>query len=76
MNTRNQYQSTVTAKDVALRLPIFVFGTLRPGNGNSAMWKGTAEAAHDNECSLADHRLVTNGAFPLTESLQTKGDQR
>lgn len=55
---------TVTPLDIEQALPIFVFGTLRPGNGNSARWRGLAEDAFDGKAILRDHRLVTNGAFP------------
>ncbi len=44
--------------------PVFVFGTLRPGHGNSRTWQGVAHPAHDGEATIADHRLVTNGGFP------------
>lgn len=47
-----------------LRLPVFVYGTLRPGCGNDRTWHGLATARHDGKCRVDDHRLVSNGAFP------------
>lgn len=47
-----------------LPLPFFVFGTLRPGYGNDRTWQGLAHDLHDDEVTLADHRLVSNGSFP------------
>lgn len=45
-------------------LPVFVFGTLRPGAGNHRTWTGLAEPRHDGHCWVEDHRLVSNGSFP------------
>lgn len=47
-----------------LPLPFFVFGTLRPGYGNDRTWRGLAHDAYDDEATIADHRLVSNGGFP------------
>lgn len=47
-----------------VQLPVFVFGTLRPGQGNDRTYEGVAWAEHDGTARLADHRLVSNGAFP------------
>lgn len=46
------------------QLPIFVFGTLRPGCGNDHVYRGLAVSNLDGLATLADHRLVSNGAFP------------
>lgn len=54
-------------------LPVFVFGTLRPGAGNDRTWHGLAEPRHDGECWVDDHRLVSNGSFPYC--LPSKGDR-
>ena len=51
-------------QQVTPELPVFVFGTLRPGYGNDRTWQGVAYAVHDGEATIADHRLVTNGGFP------------
>lgn len=45
------------------RLPICVYGTLRPGHGNAAIWEGRATARHDGETILLGYALVTCG-FP------------
>lgn len=45
-------------------LPTFVYGTLRPGYGNSAHWQGQADARFDGKCKVTGFRLVSNGYFP------------
>lgn len=45
-------------------LPIFVYGTLRPGWGNSRTWAGIARPMHDGLVTVDGYRLVSNGAFP------------
>lgn len=57
-------QPTVTPLDIERALPIFVFGTLRPGYGNDRLWHGYADDVCDGTAILRDHRLVSNGAFP------------
>jgi gamma-glutamylcyclotransferase (GGCT)/AIG2-like uncharacterized protein YtfP len=46
------------------RLPVFVYGTLRPGHGNARIWDGYAFAKFDGKCRIHDHKLVSNGGFP------------
>lgn len=53
-------------------LPVFVFGTLRPGNGNARLWQHTGHAKHDDEAVIANHRLVSNGYFPYC--IPSEGD--
>ncbi|RKY17300.1 MAG: hypothetical protein DRQ55_16135 [Planctomycetota bacterium] len=45
------------------RLAIFVYGTLRPGHGNSRLWQGLATARYDGKCFVLGYRLV-GGGFP------------
>lgn len=46
-------------------LPFFVYGTLRPGHGNSRMWAGHAVAEHDGTARAHGVRLLGEGAgFP------------
>lgn len=61
-----------TAMALDTPLPVFVFGTLRPGNGNAVTWHDTGKARYDDEALLANHRLVTNGFFPYC--LPSEGD--
>ena len=51
------------AHETEQRLPMFVYGTLRPGHGNSRLWRGMAEAKYDGECYVLGYRLVGSG-FP------------
>lgn len=46
-------------------LPFFVYGTLRPGYGNSRIWGDVAHAEHDGAATVQGFRLVTSGAFPF-----------
>ena len=46
------------------RLPVFVYGTLRPGWGNARLWAGCAEAHHDGTATVLGYHLTTNGGFP------------
>jgi gamma-glutamylcyclotransferase (GGCT)/AIG2-like uncharacterized protein YtfP len=46
------------------RLPIAVYGTLRPGHGNSALWQGFADAEHDGDAYALGVELRSNGGFP------------
>ena len=46
------------------RLPIAVYGTLRPGCGNDRLWHGLAEARYDGDVELRGFMLVSNGGFP------------
>lgn len=46
------------------RLPIFVYGTLRPGHGNARLWRGVAGAEFDGSCYVVGYALVSNGGFP------------
>lgn len=45
-------------------VPVFVYGTLRPGCGNDSLWVRRAACRYDGDCFVAGFRLVTNGAFP------------
>jgi len=54
-------------------LPFFVYGTLRPGQGNDGIWHRLAFAKFDGKCRVIGYRLVTNGAFPY--ALPAKMDQ-
>lgn len=49
-----------------LDLPYFVYGTLRPGFGNSRIWKAiNAKAQFDGECRVKDWALInTNSVIP------------
>ena len=62
--TRQQSTRQLTADELSEELPVFVFGTLRPGWGNACQWDGLGEAKHDGKAIVKDHRLVSNGAFP------------
>lgn len=46
------------------RLPVFVYGTLRPCRHNAALWYDLADAHHDGTAELLGWRLVSNGSFP------------
>lgn len=46
------------------RLPIFVYGTLRPGHGNARMWEGHGDGLHDGAATVLGYRLTSNGGFP------------
>lgn len=46
------------------RHPIFVYGTLRPGEGNARVWVDRAEARHDGTCFVLGRALVDSGGFP------------
>lgn len=54
-------------------LPVFVYGTLRPGWGNAARWRGRGEAHYDGEAILYGYRLTTDGGFPYAK--QATDDQ-
>jgi len=47
-------------------LPFFVYGTLRPGYGNSRGWVGRARAVHDGDATVDGFRLAAPqyGGFP------------
>jgi len=45
-------------------IPFFVYGTLRPGHGNSGCWVGTADAWHDGHTLVYGVRLVEPRGFP------------
>lgn len=44
-----------------LHLPYFVYGTLRPGWGNSALWQDVAVAVGDGECRVHGYGLAIEG---------------
>jgi gamma-glutamylcyclotransferase (GGCT)/AIG2-like uncharacterized protein YtfP len=44
-------------------LPTFVYGTLRPGQGNDRTWRDIAYASFDGKCRVIGYRLVDSG-FP------------
>ncbi len=44
-----------------LHLPYFVYGTLRPGWGNSVLWQGMAEGLHDGQAVVYGYGLAVNG---------------
>jgi gamma-glutamylcyclotransferase (GGCT)/AIG2-like uncharacterized protein YtfP len=46
-------------------MPVFVYGTLRPGWGNAALWAGRADAHHDGAATVTGFALVSGGAFPF-----------
>lgn len=46
------------------RLAVFVYGTLRPGNGNARLWQGAATERHDGEATVLGYALVSGGGFP------------
>lgn len=46
------------------RPPFFVYGTLRPGCGNTWAWEGLAEPVADGTTIKIGHRLTTHGGFP------------
>lgn len=50
---------------VAEQLPIFVYGTLRPGHGLARVWQHRGHARYDGEARLRGFRLVSGGAFPF-----------
>lgn len=57
-------------------LPFFVYGTLRPGCGNTWAWSELGDARHDGNAVKIGHRLTTNGGFPYAvpaASAQTVG---
>ena len=45
--------------------PVFVYGTLRPGWGNSRLWEGRGAAMHDGAATVTGFALVSGGAFPF-----------
>jgi gamma-glutamylcyclotransferase (GGCT)/AIG2-like uncharacterized protein YtfP len=53
-------------------LPTFVYGTLRPGQGNDHTWENLAFARFDGKCRVIGYRLVDRG-FPY--ALPAKMDQ-
>lgn len=57
---------------VPARLPFFVYGTLRPEQGNDHCWQGYARAVGDGLSHVNGFRLVHNGAFPY--ALPCPGD--
>jgi gamma-glutamylcyclotransferase (GGCT)/AIG2-like uncharacterized protein YtfP len=59
MNTNTEIQEMYEQ----IRLPIAVYGTLRPGHGNSILWRGMAEASFDGEAYVMGYRLIGHG-FP------------
>lgn len=46
------------------RLPVFVYGTLRPGWGNALLWDGRAAPHHDGDAVVLGYRLTSSGGFP------------
>lgn len=50
--------------DYTEQLPIFVYGTLRPGCGNDRLWRGRATVVNTEPAVCPGLRLVTGGAFP------------
>lgn len=50
--------------DTIDRLPVFVYGTLRPDFGNARILEGSAFAKYDGKSRIDNHRLVSNGGFP------------
>ena len=51
--------------------PFFVYGTLRPGQGNARTWLGWASAYHDGAAYVVGYRLVSNGGFPYMVAAAT-----
>lgn len=49
-------------------LPIFCYGTLRPGWSNSRIWMGRADVAHDGACYAIGVALHDAGPFPYARS--------
>jgi gamma-glutamylcyclotransferase (GGCT)/AIG2-like uncharacterized protein YtfP len=52
------------AAEASIPRQVFVYGTLRPNQGNDRLWEGLAYAKYDGKCKVLGHRLVSNGAFP------------
>ena len=50
--------------DTSIQMPVFVYGTLRPGHGNASLWSGLATARYDGHARVLGRRLVSNGGFP------------
>jgi len=46
------------------RLPVFVYGTLRPDFVNAHIWEGRGYAKYDGKSRIDNHKLVSNGGFP------------
>lgn len=46
-------------------MPVFVYGTLRPGWGNARLWAGRGDAHHDGAATVRGFRLVSGGPFPF-----------
>lgn len=51
------------AEVAAMTYPICVYGTLRPGYGNSRLWRDRARDLHDGDVTVTGYRLVGRG-FP------------
>lgn len=64
MKTYDYTVSDKDRRDLATPLPVFVFGTLRPGYGNSVTWATLGSAVCDGTAYIDNHRLVSNGWFP------------
>lgn len=63
-NTNTTTDFEMDGIDTTAQLPIFCYGTLRPGHGNSTLWQGMATARYDGRARVLGRRLVTNGGFP------------
>lgn len=71
-NTLILTEAQADAAIASTPLPVFVYGTLRPGHGNDRVWQGRAYAAFDGKCKVIGYRLVDTG-FPYM--IPAKSDQ-
>jgi len=67
--TENNTTFTLTdaeaeAAIASMQFPTFVYGTLRPEQGNDHIWRSVAYASYDGKCRVLGYRLVSNGGFP------------
>lgn len=58
--------------EMMTRRPFFVYGTLRPGQGNDRLWRGDAVAFDDGECIVKGYRLVGRGSIPYAVRAEGK----
>lgn len=56
----------MTERKLSRRIPIFVYGTMRPEQGNTWPWDGRGEALHDGAATVRGYALVAHeyGYFP------------
>lgn len=66
MTVTDRIPHPLDAREPLERLPFFVYGTLRPGHGNSRLWIGDAEDRYDGVATVDGFTMTAHGCPYIT----------